>query len=132
MDTRQANLMSSIKNLVRTSVSIADTRIRLLALDVQETGLTLLNLLILSGITLICVGLAIVFGALTMVIFFWDTHRMLALCGVTGFFSISALGIWLFVMSWFRSSLTFFSATRAEFAKDREWLSRDTRDLARR
>ena len=128
MDIIKAILIGSIKNLAQTGIAIADTRLRLLALDVQETGLTLLSLLILSGLTLICAGMALVFGTLTVVIFFWDTHRMLALCGATGFFFIVALGLWLTVLRWFRGSQPLFSSTRAEFIKDREWLSRNSRN----
>ena len=125
MQNRKPNLLDSITNLVRNIVVMAETRLALFALDVQETGLNFLSLLVLSGIILTCFGLALILMTLLVVVIFWDSHRLLALGGATGFFALAGLGLWLMVLAKFRNMPRFFAATRGEFAKDREWLTRD-------
>ena len=125
MQIRKPNLMGSISNLVKNVVMMAEARLALFALDLQETGINLLSLLILSGIIIICFGLALILMTLLVVVIFWDSHRLLALGGATGFFALAGLGLWFVVLARFRSMPRFFAATRQEFAKDREWLTRD-------
>ena len=54
-------------------MSLAETRLALFALDIQETGLSLLSLLLMSGISLTCFALALVLVTLLVVVIFWDT-----------------------------------------------------------
>lgn len=125
MHNRKPNLMGSVTNLVKNVVVMAETRLALLALDVQETGLNLLSLLILSGIILTCFAMALILATLLVVVIFWDSHRLIALGGVSGFFALAGLALWFVVLARVRKMPSFFAATRGEFAKDREWLSRD-------
>ena len=129
MQNRKPKLLDSITNLVRNVVSLAETRVALFALDIQETGLSLLSLLLLSGIILTCFGLALVLLTLLVVVIFWDTHRLLALGGATAFYAMTGLSLWYVVLAKFRDMPKFFAATRREFAKDREWLARDARSV---
>ena len=94
MQNRKPKLLDSITNLVRNVVSLAETRVALFALDIQETGLSLLSLLLLSGIILTCFGLALVLLTLLVVVIFWDTHRLLALGGATAFYAMAGLSLW--------------------------------------
>jgi uncharacterized membrane protein YqjE len=131
MQNRKPNLMGSITNLVRNFVEIVETRLALFALDMQETGMNLLSLLILCGVILTCLGLSLILATLLVVVIFWDSHRLLALGGAVGFFAVAGLGLWFMVLARFRSMPRLFAATRGEFAKDREWLSRnDARSVA--
>jgi uncharacterized membrane protein YqjE len=125
MQTRRPKLLDSITNLARNIVSLAETRLTLFALDIQETGLNLLSLLVMSGVILTCFGLALILVTLLVVVIFWDTHRLLALGGATAFYAVAGLGLWYVVLAKFRTMPRFFAATRGEFAKDREWLARD-------
>lgn len=124
MQNRKPNLMGSITNLVRNVVEIAETRLALFALDMQETGINLLSLVILCGVILTCFGLSLILATLLIVVIFWDSHRLLAVGGAAGFFALSGLGLWLMVLARFRTMPRFFAATRGELAKDREWLTR--------
>jgi uncharacterized membrane protein YqjE len=125
MQNRKSNLMGSITNLVRNFVELVETRLALMALDLQETGINFLSLLILCGVVLTCVGLALVLATLFVVVIFWDSHRLLALGGAAAFFALSGAGLWLVIVSRVRGMPGLFAATRGEFAKDREWLSRN-------
>ncbi len=125
MQIRKPNLMGSITNLVKNVVVMAEARLALFALDLQETGINLLSLLIISGVIITCFGLALILLTLLVVVIFWDSHRLLAIGGATAFFALAGLGLWFMVLARFRSMPGFFAATRKEFAKDRAWLSRD-------
>ncbi len=125
MQNRKPNLMGSITSLIRNVVAMAETRLALLAVDIQETGMNLLSLLILCGIILTCFGLALILVTLLVVVIFWESHRLLALGGVSAFFAITGLGLWFLVLARFRKMPRLFAATRGEFSKDREWLTRD-------
>lgn len=127
MQNRKPNLLDSLTGLTRNIVVMAETRLKLLALDVQESSLNLLSLLVLSGIILTCFALALILTTLLVVAIFWDSHRLLALGLAAGFFSLAGLGLWLAMIAKFRNMPPFFATTREEFAKDREWLTRDTR-----
>lgn len=130
MQNRKPKLFDSITNLAKNIVAVAETRLALFALDVQETGLNLLSLLVMSGIILTCFGLALILATLLVVAIFWDSHRLLALGGATAFYAVTGLGLWFTVLAKFRNMPKFFAATRGEFAKDREWLGGDTRSIS--
>lgn len=125
MQNRKPRLLDSITNLVRNVVSLAETRLTLLALDIQETSLGLVSILVMSGVILLCFGLALILFTLFVVVIFWDTHRLLALAGATAFYALAAVSLWYVVLAKFRTMPKLFAATRDEFAKDREWLARD-------
>ena len=125
MENRKPRLLDSLTGLTKNIVAMAETRLQLLALDMQETGLNFLSLLVLSGIILTCFGLALILTTLLVVVIFWDSHRLLALGGAAGVFALAGLALWITVLAKFRNMPQFFAATREEFAKDREWLTRD-------
>ncbi len=125
MQNRKLNLMGSITNLVRNVVELVETRLTLVALDLQETGMNFLSLIILCGVVIACLGLALILATLFVVVIFWDSHRLLALGGAAAFFALTGSGLWFVILSRFRSMPRLFAATRGEFAKDREWLSRN-------
>jgi uncharacterized membrane protein YqjE len=130
MQNRKPNLLDSLTGLTKNIVVMAETRLKLLALDLQETGLNFLSLLVLSGIILTCFGLALILTTLVIVVIFWDSHRLLALGGAAGFFAFAGLGLWLTVLAKFRNMPQIFGATREEFAKDRAWLTQDALRVA--
>jgi uncharacterized membrane protein YqjE len=60
---------------------------------------------------------------LFIVVYFWDTHRLLALGGVTALYLIVGLAVALTAKKKMAASPKFLSATMSEFAKDRERMS---------
>jgi uncharacterized membrane protein YqjE len=125
MQNRKPKLLDSLTGLAKNIVLMAESRLKLLALDLHETGLNFLSLLVLTGIVLTCFGLAMILTTFLLVTIFWDSHRLLALGGAAGFFALAGLALWLTVLAKFRNMPQFFAVTREEFAKDREWLTRD-------
>ena len=120
----QENLLSSIKNIVATGASIAQTRLELLSVDVQIARSKFISLLVMIICTLFFLFFGLVMLALLIVIYSWETNRMLALGLLTSGFIVVGLILALLVMQSLRTMPTLFEASIAEFAKDREELTK--------
>jgi len=120
----QENLLSSIKNLASTGVSIAQARLELLSVDVQIARNKLINLLVMIVSALFFLFFGLVMLALLIVIYSWESDRMLALGLLTAAFISIGLILVLVIMQALRNMPKLFEASIAEFAKDREELSR--------
>jgi uncharacterized membrane protein YqjE len=119
----QENLLASIKHIVATGASIAQTRLELLSIDVQIARTKFINLLVLIVCALFFLFFGLVMLSLLIVIYSWETNRLLALgLLTTGFISIGFVFA-LLVMQSLRTMPKLFEASIAEFAKDREDLS---------
>ena len=120
----QENLLSSLKNIVATGASIAQTRLELLSVDVQIARSKFISLLVMIVCALFFLFFGLVMLSLLIVIYSWETNRMLAL----GLLTIGFIGIGLILTFLAMRSLQtmpkLFEASIAEFAKDREELSK--------
>ena len=120
----QENLLSSLKNIVATGAAIAQTRLELLSIDVQIARSKFISLLVMIVCALFFLFFGLVMLSLLIVIYSWETNRMLAL----GLLTIGFIGIGLFLTFLVIRSLQtmpkLFEASIAEFAKDREELSK--------
>jgi uncharacterized membrane protein YqjE len=120
----QENLLSSIKNLVSTGTSIAQTRLELISVDVQIARTKLISLLAMIVSALFFLFFGLVMLALFIVIYSWESDRMLALGLLTSAFLLIGLILTLLVMQSMRTMPRLFEASIAELAKDRESLSK--------
>ncbi len=120
----QENLLSSIKNIVATGASIAQTRLELLSVDVQIARSKFISLLVMIVCALFFLFFGLVMLSLLIVIYSWETNRMLALGLLTCGFVIIGLILALMVMQSLRTMPKLFEASIAEFAKDREELTK--------
>jgi uncharacterized membrane protein YqjE len=120
----QENLLSSLKNIVATSASIAQTRLELLSVDVQIARSKFISLMVMIVCALFFLFFGLVMLSLLIVIYSWETNRMLAL----GLLTIGFIGIGLILAFLTMRSLQtmpkLFEASIAEFAKDREELTK--------
>ena len=120
----QENLLSSIKNLASTGASIAQTRLELLSVDVQIARNKLIRLLVMIVSALFFLFFGLIMLALLIVIYTWESDRMLALGLLTTAFISIGLILALVIMQALRNMPKLFEASIAEFAKDSEELSR--------
>jgi uncharacterized membrane protein YqjE len=77
-------LLRSVGNLGATLVGIAHTRLQLLTTELQEEVQRAAHVLLWAAVALLAGMLAVFLGALTVIFYFWDTHRLLASLLVTG------------------------------------------------
>ena len=120
----QENLLSSIKNLVTTGASIAQTRLELISLDVQIASTKFISLLVMIVSALFFLFFGLVMLALLIVIYSWESDRMMALGLLTSAFLLIGLILALLIMQSLRTMPKLFEASIAELAKDREALSK--------
>ncbi|MDO8261982.1 MAG: phage holin family protein [Gallionella sp.] len=114
--------MASVKRLLSTLISIASTRLELLANELQEERLRLTQMLIFALFAMFCFGIGILLLTVFIVVLFWDDHRL----AVTGVLSVTFFALGLLMVMLLRSKAQakyrLFSASLAELARDREHL----------
>ena len=120
----QENLLSSLKNLVSTGASIAQTRLELISTDVQIARAKFISLLVMIILTLFFLFFGLVMLALLIVIFSWETDRIFALSLLTGGFLSVGIILALVVLRSLKTMPKLFEATITELSKDRQELAK--------
>ena len=120
----QENLLSSIKNLVSTGASIAQTRLELISVDVKIARSKFIGLLVMIISALFFLFFGLVMLALFIVIYSWESDRMTALGLLTGAFLSIGLILAALIVQSLHTMPKLFEASIAELAKDREALSK--------
>ncbi|MHB1293171.1 MAG: phage holin family protein [Sulfuricella sp.] len=115
-------LLDSLTTLAATLVAIAHTRLDLLSADLEEGREHLLSLLVLGLAALFCLGIGVVLATMLLVAAFWDTHRLLVLGSLAGFFLAAGMAAWVFAMHKARTKPRLFAASLSELFKDRQQL----------
>lgn len=113
-------LIESLTTLAATLVAIAHTRLDLLSTDLEEWREHVLSLLVLSLAALFCLGVGVVLAAILLVAAFWETHRLMALGALAGFFLAVGVAAWRFAMHKARTKPRLFAASLLELCKDRQ------------
>ena len=116
-------LLESLTILAGTLVAIAHTRLDLLSADLEEERAHLFSLLVWTLAALLCLGIGVVLVAILLVVAFWDTHRLLALGALAGFFLVIGMGVWAFALHKARTKPRLFAASLSELFKDRQQLT---------
>lgn len=116
-------LFESLKTLSVSLISIVHTRLELLSTDVAEEREHLTTLLVLVLVALFCLGVGVVLLAILIAVAFWESHRLVALGGLTGFFLTASAGLGWLAMHKVRTKPRLFEASLAELSKDRQQLT---------
>lgn len=116
-------LFDSLRTLSVSLVGIVHTRLELLSVDVAEEREHLTSMLVLGLVALFCFGVGIVLLSILIVVALWESHRLLALGGMAGFFLAAGGGVVWFALHKIRTKPRLFEASLAELSKDRQHLS---------
>lgn len=117
-----SGLFDSLKGFAATLLTIVHTRLDLLSTDLEEERERLVSVLVLLFVALFCLGVGVVLLAILIAVIFWDSHRLVALAGLTGtFLAGGAMAFW-FARYKFRTKPKLFAASLAELSKDRQHL----------
>ena len=112
-------LAESLHGIVDAGLQTAQTRLELLAVELQEEKLRLTGLALNTVLAGLLLGFGLVFLMVFLTVLFWEEHRLLAL----GISTAVCVGGGLLAASnaarAFRSGTKLFSASLAEFARDR-------------
>ena len=112
-------LSESLHGIVDAGLQTAQTRLELLAVELQEEKLRLTGLALNTVLAGLLLGFGLVFLMVFLTVLFWEEHRLLAL----GISTAVCIGGGLIAASnaarAFRSGTKLFSASLAELARDR-------------
>lgn len=72
-------MWSTLSRMFKTLGEMVGNRAELLLVELQEERLRLLDALLLLMAGSVCALMALIMATLTVVVIFWDTHRMLVL-----------------------------------------------------
>lgn len=115
-------MFESLKTLSVSLVGIVHTRIELLSTDIAEEREHLITHLVWVLVALFCIGVGVVLLAILIVVVFWESHRLLALGGLTGLFLAVGAGAGWLAIHKIRTKPRLFAASLAELSKDKQQL----------
>ncbi|MFH1044712.1 MAG: phage holin family protein [Pseudomonadota bacterium] len=110
--------LHSIKHLGRTLLGAAQTRLEILATEIEEERVRLEQLLLVALAAAFCLGMAMVLSVAFVLIYFWDTHRLLTVGMLTVTFLALAAALGWILRARVRTRPKPFAITRGELAKD--------------
>jgi uncharacterized membrane protein YqjE len=114
-------LFVSLKRLWRTLLVIAENRLELILVEVEEERRRAFEALLLTVVLGVVGAMTLLMATLTVVVIFWDTHRLVVLAG------LSVLYLLATVAAYWRlrrrlNHWSLFSASLAEFKRDKACL----------
>jgi uncharacterized membrane protein YqjE len=116
-------LFATGKRILRMLYSLAQTRMELFLVELQEERIRLFDALLLMGACLVCAFMALALLTATVIVIFWEQHRILVLVLLT--LAYGAAAVWSFWRLRRRlEEWQSFSATTAQFKKDQACLER--------
>lgn len=114
-------VFDSSKRLLRTAAAIAQNRLELLLVEVQEERARFFNMLLVAAGAVACGLMALIMVSFTLVVIFWDEHRIAVLASLSLIY-IAAAAFCFWQLNTRLRNWQGFSATLAEFKKDCAWL----------
>jgi uncharacterized membrane protein YqjE len=115
-------LLDSARRLLHTLVSIASTRLELLANELHEERLRLAQMLFLALAVLFCFVMGVMLLTVFIVVLFWDEHRLAVLGILCAVFFFSGVFLALRLRDKAQAKPRLFSASLGELAKDKAGL----------
>jgi uncharacterized membrane protein YqjE len=111
-------ITDTLGRLTATFVAMAQTRLALAAVEVEEESQRLLGYLLQALLALFLFGIAIVLVALCVIIVFWDTHRVQAVLGMAALFAVLGAVLAARVKASIAAKPALLAHTLAELGKD--------------
>lgn len=124
-DTRKPRLADSLRGFLDAGLKTAQTRLELLAVEVQEEKLRLTSLLINAIVCALLLAFGLVFLLVFLTVLFWEEHRLLALGLATAACLGGALLSATNTAREIKRGSRLFAASLAELARDRAALRKE-------
>jgi uncharacterized membrane protein YqjE len=107
-----------VRNLFAHSLELLQTRIELLATELEEETVRLIGLLAYGAAAFFLLGAGILFLAIFLTVLFWEDHRLLTLGILTLIFLAGGSVASFFALQTARARRRPFAASLAELAED--------------
>lgn len=111
-------LFASLSRMLATLIALVQTRLELIGVEIEEQIEHAAAVLLWSIAAIFFASLTVLLLALTIVIAFWDEHRLLAASLVTASFAATALIAGLVARHRLRNRPRFLGATIGELGRD--------------
>ena len=122
------SLRASLRELGAAVLGLAHTRLELVAVEFDEVRERTFERMVLIAVAVLGFGFAVLAASALVVVVFWETYRVAALCGVAlAYLVIGLIALWRLSVRQ-QTEGTPFAGTRAEFERDRAWLARQWGD----
>jgi len=119
------NLLRSLVQLGGTLLATAQTRVELLTTELSEDVERGIRILLWGFVALLAGILGALLAGITLILYFWDTHRLGAAVGVTlAFLLVAVVAGWV-SRERLREKPRLLDATRSELRHDVEALRRE-------
>jgi len=117
---QKPGLLASLQHLGDSLLAALQDRISLVSDEIHEEKFRLIQTFLWISALLTVGVLAITFASLTLVYFFWETHRLMVLGGLTTFYAAAFTWTALKFRGYLKGHPRPLSATLDELASDRE------------
>jgi uncharacterized membrane protein YqjE len=121
-----ASLMDSAKRMLATIIALVSTRLELFTTEIEEEIQRAVGIVAWALVALFFGSLTVLMIAFTVIIIFWDDHRILAAVLVTAAFLLATVVFGLLARSRLKAKTRFMATSIEELKRDREALSRMT------
>jgi uncharacterized membrane protein YqjE len=121
---RSAGLMDSAKRMLATLIALVSTRLELFTTEIEEEIQRAASILMWALVALFFGSLTVLMIAFTVIIIFWEDHRILAAVLVTASFLLATLIFALLARSRLKAKTRFMAASIEELKRDRDALDR--------
>jgi uncharacterized membrane protein YqjE len=118
-----AGLLQSLRNLGATLVAVLQTRLELLATDLEEERTRLLQILFWAAGALFFFGVGVLVLALLAVLLLWEGHRTGAIIALAAGFFVIGAGLAIGVRNRLRARSRIFASSVEELSRDQKELT---------
>jgi uncharacterized membrane protein YqjE len=115
-------LLHSIKHLAQALLGAAQTRLGILATELEEERMRLEQMLLVALAAAFCLAMGIVLCIALIVLYYWDTHRLAAVGILAAAFLAVGVVLGLILRDKAKTRPKPFAITRGELAKDQAML----------
>jgi uncharacterized membrane protein YqjE len=117
-------IVSALRRMLATLVALVHTRLELFTTEIEEEIQRAASILLWALIALFFGSLTVLMVAVTVLIVFWDDHRILAAGLITGSFLLLTVVFALLARTRLRAKTRFMDASLDELQRDKESLER--------
>ena len=121
-------MRGALAQLGAALLGLARTRLELVAVEVDEARTRATEQLVLILVAGVFFAFAVLAASALVVVLYWDTYRIAALCGVTiAYVVLGLIALWRLSVKK-QTGAAPFAGTLAELERDRAWMANEFGD----
>ncbi len=121
-DNPPPGVIGSLRGLAATAVGLAQTRLQLLANELEEQRIRVLQMVVLGAVAMFCGAMAVILITAFIVVALWDQHRLWTLGALAVLYAAGAFAVLSTLKRRAAERPKAFAASLAELRSDQEAL----------